>query len=71
MLSPEKLSRLNALAQKQRADNLTTEEREEQRQLREEYLVNFRGRFTAELENLGLTKIEQPTCPCCAGKHQH
>lgn len=71
MLTAEKLSRLNALAEKQRADSLTPDEREEQRMLREEYLANFRGRFTAELEDLGLTKMPKPSCPCCAGQHQH
>jgi len=71
MLTADKLKRLNELAAKQRADNLMPDERSEQRRLREEYLANFRGRFTAELEDLGLTKMAKPSCPCCAGKHQH
>jgi len=71
MLSAEKLSRLNLLAQKQRDGVLTSQEKEEQRSLREEYLVNFRHRFTSELEDLGLEKVAKPSCPCCTGQHKH
>ncbi|MBT9135950.1 MAG: hypothetical protein DDT34_01016 [Firmicutes bacterium] len=64
MLSEEKLARLNALAKKKREIGLSPEEQSEQGQLREQYLAAFRGRFTAQLEDLGLEKV-QKDCPCC------
>ncbi|MBS3938199.1 MAG: DUF896 domain-containing protein [Peptococcaceae bacterium] len=64
MLSEEKLARLNALAKKKREIGLSPEEQSEQGQLREQYLAAFRGRFAAQLEDLGLEKV-QKDCPCC------
>lgn len=46
------LTRINELARKQKEGTLTPEEKAEQAKLREEYLVLFRKRFRAQLENI-------------------
>ena len=53
----EKQLRINALAKKAREEGLTPEETAEQKQLREEYLAEFRANFRSVLEH---TVIEDP-----------
>lgn len=54
-----KIERINALAHKQKTpEGLTAEEREEQRILRQEFLADFRARFTNQLENLDVEYVE-------------
>lgn len=50
MLSKEKISRINELAKKSKVECLTPEEKEEQAELRAEYLGKFRENFKAQLE---------------------
>jgi uncharacterized protein YnzC (UPF0291/DUF896 family) len=52
MLSKEKLARLNGLARKAKTAELTPEEKMEQRELRQEYLENFRAHFRGQLESI-------------------
>ena len=52
MLTPEKLSRLNALAKKKKEGTLTEEEMKEQQALREEYLLTFRESMKNTIENM-------------------
>lgn len=54
MLHPEKIARLNELAKQSKMKPLTPEEAEERRQLREEYLANFRSTFRDHLERIHL-----------------
>ena len=51
------IQRINALAAKQKADELSPEEKVEQAQLRQEYLKIFRGNFKQVLTN---TKVVDP-----------
>ncbi|KXB36304.1 DUF896 domain-containing protein [Aerococcus christensenii] len=51
------IQRINALAAKQKADELSPEEKVEQAQLRQEYLKIFRGNFKQVLMN---TKVVDP-----------
>lgn len=52
MLSKEKLDRINELAKKSKLQALTQEEKEEQSQLREQYLVKFREHFKGHLDRI-------------------
>lgn len=56
-MEKEKQLRINALAKKAREEGLTPEEAAEQKQLREEYLAEFRANFRSVLEH---TVIEDP-----------
>ncbi len=53
----EKINRINELARKSKAGQLTPEEAEEQKQLRQEYLDEIRLSFGSTLEH---TVIEYP-----------
>ncbi|MGV3243879.1 DUF896 domain-containing protein [Staphylococcus sp. 11261D007BR] len=57
MLSQEKLSRINELANKKKTQGLTEEEAKEQSKLRSEYLETFRKSFKDQIEN---TKVIDP-----------
>lgn len=52
MLAKEKIDRINELARKSKTGCLTSEEKEEQAQLRKEYLVRFREHFKGHLESI-------------------
>lgn len=50
MLTKEKLNRINELANKAKLAELTTEEKKEQKELRDEYLKNIRSSFKNQLK---------------------
>ena len=52
MLSKEKIDRINFLAHKKKREGLTEEEILEQKQLRQEYLAEFRKNFRRQLEDV-------------------
>lgn len=52
MMSKEKLSRINDLAKKSKAEGLSKEEKQEQAKLREEYLQNIRKSFTNQITTM-------------------
>ncbi len=52
MLSKEKINRINELAKKAKESVLTSEEKTEQKQLREEYLKNIRKSFTNQFKTM-------------------
>ncbi|MBM7552644.1 DUF896 domain-containing protein [Thalassobacillus pellis] len=56
MLSKEKISRINELANKSKKQDLTESEKKEQKQLRQEYLKNVRKSFKNQLK--GMTVID-------------
>ena len=58
MLNKEKMERINVLAKKAEAEGLTVAEKEEQKVLREEYLVKFRESFRQQLENIEITYVD-------------
>ncbi|MBQ5782781.1 MAG: DUF896 domain-containing protein [Oscillospiraceae bacterium] len=47
----KRLERINFLAKKSREEGLTEAEKQEQQQLRQEYLADFRNSFRRQLEN--------------------
>lgn len=52
MLSKDKIDRINVLANKCKAQGLTPEELQEQKELRAEYIVKFRENFKGHLESI-------------------
>jgi len=52
MLTKEKIDRINELARKSKVACLTPEEKEEQAELRKEYLGKFREHFKSHLESI-------------------
>ncbi|MRH42619.1 DUF896 domain-containing protein [Aquibacillus halophilus] len=52
MLSKDKISRINALAKKDKIDGLTNKEKEEQQELRQEYLGNVRKSFKNQFKSM-------------------
>lgn len=52
MLTKEKIDRINELARKAKVTSLTPEEKDEQAQLRKEYLEKFREHFKGHLESI-------------------
>ncbi|EOH89872.1 hypothetical protein BH747_00540 [Enterococcus villorum] len=52
MLSPEKIARINELAQKKKKEGLTEKEEKEQFTLREEYLTAFRSGMRHHIEGM-------------------
>jgi uncharacterized protein YnzC (UPF0291/DUF896 family) len=52
MVGQEKLDRINYLAKKSKNEGLTESEKDEQKKLREEYLLAFRDNFRKQLDNI-------------------
>ena len=50
-MTDEKITRINALAKKAKAEGLTEAEKAEQKKLREEYIAGFRSSLKAQLDN--------------------
>jgi len=58
MLSKDKLNRINELARKAKSEGLTIEEKNEQNELRAEYLMTFRAHFKDQLHTIKVVDIE-------------
>ena len=52
----EKIARINELYHKQQAEGLTEAEKEEQKQLREEYIANVRKNLRSQLDNIDVVE---------------
>lgn len=52
MITKDKLARINKLSQKAKKEGLTSKEKEEQQQLRQEYLQNVRQSFTNQFKTM-------------------
>jgi uncharacterized protein YnzC (UPF0291/DUF896 family) len=63
MVSKEKLARINELARKSKSAGLTAGEKEEQRELRQEYLANFRNSFRQQLESIHIVDGDEDGAP--------
>ena len=56
-MTPEKISRINALARKSKAEGLTEAEKAEQQALRQEYLADVKANFRSQLNHI---EIQEP-----------
>ena len=56
-MTPEKISRINALAHKSKAEGLTEAEKAEQQALRQEYLADVKANFRSQLNHI---EIQEP-----------
>lgn len=70
MITKELIDKINALARKQRTEGLTPEEKEEQHQLRQEYLKGIRGQVVDALENIKFVE-DEGSCGCGGKEHKH
>lgn len=52
----EKIARINELYHKQQAEGLNEAEKEEQKQLREEYISNVRKNLRSQLDNIDVVE---------------
>lgn len=59
MIDPKLIERINKLAKKQKEVGLTEKEKEEQAELREEYLRLFKEGFKQRLENMVFVDDEE------------
>ena len=50
-MEKQKIARINALAKKAKAEGLTDAEKVEQKQLRDEYIAEYRANLKAQLDN--------------------
>lgn len=54
----EKINRINELARKAKGEGLTEEEKQEQQQLRKEYIANIRMNLRAQLDNIDVQEAD-------------
>ena len=59
-MDQKKIDRINELARKKKSQGLTEEELAEQKVLREEFLVDFRARFKAQLDSIEIVEPDDP-----------
>lgn len=57
-MNPNLIQRINELAKKAKEEGLTEQEKAEQKQLREEYLYEFRSKFKQEILNVRVIDTE-------------
>ncbi len=58
MITNEKIQRINELARKQKTSGLSEKEKEEQQQLRQEYIQAVRTSLKAQLDNITVVDEE-------------
>lgn len=61
MLSKEKIQRINELAAKSKSEGLTSVEKQEQEDLRKEYIAAFREHFISQLECIEIVDCDKDT----------
>ena len=57
-MTPEKISRINALARKSKAEGLTEAEKAEQQALRQEYLADVKANFRSQLNHIEIKELD-------------
>jgi uncharacterized protein YnzC (UPF0291/DUF896 family) len=59
MLEQKKMDRINELARKSKRCGLSSEEKREQHELRQEYLARFRASFRVHLDNIEVVETRE------------
>lgn len=62
-MTKEEIARINALAKKSRESELSEEEKQEQKTLRDKYLSEFRGNFEAVLQGIRIQEADGTVHP--------
>lgn len=57
-MDQDKIMRINALAKLAKERDLTEEERQEQKALRDEYIAEYRRNMQAQLENIRIVETD-------------
>ncbi len=52
------IDRINYLSRKSKSEGLTIQEKQEQQELRKEYLNEFRNNFRKQLDNVEITYVD-------------
>ncbi|GAB6181997.1 hypothetical protein JCM14036_33160 [Desulfotomaculum defluvii] len=80
IITKELIDKINLLARKQKAEGLTPAEKEEQHQLRQQYLKGIRGQVIDQLSRIKFVEDENCNCghdhsghtdSCGCGGHDH
>ena len=72
MINKEKIDRINELYRKQKAAGLTDEEKNEQAQLRREYVDGVRNSLRQTLDSIKVMDQHLESCDCGEhDQHQH
>lgn len=75
MITKELIDRINYLSRKSRSEGLTPEEKEEQHQVRQQYLAGIRAQVRDTLDRVQWVDEPQETAKCSCGchdsKHHH
>lgn len=59
----EKIKRINELYHKSQSEGLTDEEKEEQKQLRQDYILAIRGSIRSQLNNIDIVEKDGSITP--------
>lgn len=60
MLEEKEIARINELAHKKKKEGLNDQEKCEQAELRQKFLLDFRCRFKQQLENIEIVEPDDP-----------
>lgn len=60
MLRDEEIARINELAHKKKNEGLSDQEKCEQAELRQKFLLDFRCRFKQQLEDIEIVEPDDP-----------
>lgn len=72
MIPKELIDKINYLSRKSRSVGLTPEEKEEQAQVRQEYLKGIRQQVINTLDQIKYAPEHPESCPCgCKSKSTH
>ncbi len=61
MITEATIARINELAHKSKKERLTPSEKEEQKQLRQEYIEAIRGNIRSQLDNVDIIEADGTT----------